>query len=234
MSSIEERLSKLGSVLSEPRRSFDVGAGLRRLARDTGYLPPFPSAPPADGSARGDNVPQGPRAGHQLTAIARWVLNTPQATNHLGRLAREIGANGPAGPLAHDLDVEGSLVFACMLYLAGHQESAAFWWQFAAGADTRVAAYCLHLHHLQLGALKEADYWLAQFRQGDDEDGDDILALVEHFTGYLRRRSPVTPAIRSGLTQEVVRLANRKDDGSVLVFPERELAERLQSCADRH
>ncbi|MBL1093138.1 MULTISPECIES: hypothetical protein [Streptomyces] len=44
-----------------------------------------------------------------------------------------------------DLDVDGAQVFACMLSLADHPESAQFWWQFAAGAGNRAAAYCLHL-----------------------------------------------------------------------------------------
>ncbi|MFD6750935.1 hypothetical protein ACFWDC_38360, partial [Streptomyces anthocyanicus] len=61
--------------------------------------------------------------------------------------------------MAH-LDVDGALVLAYLLHLTGHPESAQFWWQLAAGAGHREAAYCLHLHHLALGEAREAWHWL--------------------------------------------------------------------------
>jgi hypothetical protein len=33
------------------------------------------------------------------------------------------------------------------------------WWQYAAGADDTIAAFCLYLHHLSLGELHVADRW---------------------------------------------------------------------------
>ncbi|MFF0737777.1 hypothetical protein ACFYVK_39965 [Streptomyces chartreusis] len=238
MSSVEERLNAAGRALKEDRRPFDAGAGLRRLAKDAGYLPRARTAPRQRTPARGPgerDVPPGPRAGHQLTVVARWVLNRPQAAGHVERLAEEIGASGSTDqctPLK-DMDVEGALVFACMLYLAGHPESASFWWQLAAGAGHRTAAYCLHLHHLQLGELKEADHWLDQLQNDADGPDDEFLMLVEQFAGYVRRHG-TTRQLQHGLTEEVQRLATRRDDGHVLVLPERELADRLQDCANQH
>ncbi|HET9382870.1 MAG TPA: hypothetical protein VFP69_18880 [Streptomyces sp.] len=235
MNSVEERLRAVGGRLREERRPFDVSAGLYRLARDAGYTPLSPSAPrthaprrPADG-----NVPPGPRAAQQLAVIARWVINAPQAAGHVRRLAEEIGDEDTVElhevALA-DLDVDGAHVFACMLHLAGHPESACFWWQFAAGAGNRNATYCLYLHHLEQGDVKEAHQWRTQFQCGADGPDDAFLDVVEQFAGYVWRHCTVTPAPR--LTDEVARLATHEPD-DVLVLPERELADRLQHYSNQ-
>ncbi|MFF4371448.1 IclR family transcriptional regulator C-terminal domain-containing protein [Streptomyces sp. NPDC001594] len=56
----------------------------------------------------------------------------------------------------------GALVFACVLHLAGDQSGARFWWQYAAGADNRTAAYCLYLDHSSHGDYQDAQHWAAQ------------------------------------------------------------------------
>ncbi|WP_255951286.1 hypothetical protein [Streptomyces odontomachi] len=56
----------------------------------------------------------------------------------------------------------GARVLGCLLQLADSEESARFWWQYAAGADDAPAAFCLYLHHLALGEIGEADWWYAQ------------------------------------------------------------------------
>ncbi|MFF3516714.1 hypothetical protein [Streptomyces sp. NPDC002573] len=238
MSRVEELLNAAGKTLKQTRRPFDVGAGLRRLAEEAGYVPRGRSAPrqrTRRATPTESDTPPEPRARHQLSVIARWVLNQPQAADHVERLAEEIGANGPTEhhtPQA-DLDVDGAHVFACMLYLAGHPESASFWWQLAAGASHRTATYCLHLHHLELGELKEADHWRRQLQKEDDGPDDAFLEVVELFAGYVHRNCATAPALRQSLTAEVERLATR-ETGDVLVLPERELADRLQDYANQH
>ncbi|MFJ2819070.1 hypothetical protein [Streptomyces sp. NPDC087294] len=236
MTSVEESLSAAGKHLQETRRPFDVGAGLRRLARDAHHLAahPAPRQPGLHQAVPDSGVPAGPKAGHQLSVVARWVLTDPRASGHVERLAGEIGANSPDhGPLK-DMDVDGALVFACMLYLAGHPESAGFWWQLAAGAGHRIAAYCLHLNSLELGELKEAEHWLTQVRQHDDLDDldDDFLLGVSKFASYVRR-NPTTPKFGPGLTQEVDRLATRGDTERVLVTLDHDLADRLHDFAEQ-
>ncbi|MFF9157497.1 hypothetical protein ACF1AB_35345 [Streptomyces sp. NPDC014846] len=236
MSSVEERLKAAGKALQENRRSFDVSDGLRRLAREAGYAPsarPAPRHRAHRGARSGAEVPPGPRARHQLSVVARWVLNQPQAADHVQRLAEEIGEEDTVElrqASAADLDVDGAQVFACMLYLAGHPESASFWWQLAAGAGHRAATYCLYLHHLELGEVQEARQWRQQLQQDIDGPDDEFLNVVEQFAGYVRRNCTATPAPR--LTEEVERLATR-EPGDVLVLPERELADRLQDCGNQ-
>lgn len=53
-------------------------------------------------------------------------------------------------------------MLACVLHLAGREDSARFWWQFAAGADDNLAKFCLFLHHLALGEIHEANWWYDQ------------------------------------------------------------------------
>ncbi|KRV50612.1 hypothetical protein AQ490_16265 [Wenjunlia vitaminophila] len=118
---------------------FDVGAALRRLAVD------------AARARRNTASTPGSRAKVMLVVVSRWVLDEPLAGPRLARLADE-----------EPLEAEGALVFACLLHLASHPESAQFWWQLAAGAGDRVAAYCLHLHHTARGEAREAQHWFDQ------------------------------------------------------------------------
>ncbi|MFJ9588216.1 hypothetical protein [Streptomyces acidicola] len=96
--------------VSTPRR-FDVAAALRRLAADASRRTPTVE------------IARAAQAGQRLGVVCRWVLNEPDAAEHVDRIAE-----GPdRGPLTgEEMDVEGALVFACLLYLTGHPESAQF------------------------------------------------------------------------------------------------------------
>ncbi|MBT2539766.1 hypothetical protein J7E99_03360 [Streptomyces sp. ISL-44] len=61
----------------------------------------------------------------------------------------------------------GALVFACVLHLAGDEHGARFWWQYAAGADNRTAAYCLYLDHTRNGDYQDAQRWADLARPSD-------------------------------------------------------------------
>lgn len=56
----------------------------------------------------------------------------------------------------------GARVLGCILQLSGAEDSARFWWQYAAGAGDAPATYCLYLHHLSLGERGEATWWQQQ------------------------------------------------------------------------
>ncbi|WP_307523098.1 hypothetical protein [Streptomyces umbrinus] len=61
----------------------------------------------------------------------------------------------------------GARVLGCMLQLSEREESARFWWQYAAGAGDPAASYCLYLHHRALGEHGAADWWHTQHTQTD-------------------------------------------------------------------
>ncbi|MEU6482017.1 hypothetical protein ABZ858_35120 [Streptomyces sp. NPDC047017] len=224
MNTWEERLA--GASTCEPRRSFDVAAGLRRLAQDAGYLPPPAAERPESTSAR-----------RRLEAVTVWGVTQAGAASHMKDLTDVIGT--PCTVFegwTDDLDIDGIHVFACSLHLADHPESARFWWQFAAGAGHGAAAYCLHLQHLISGELREAELWWE--RVGDaltDSEGDDLNAIeltklievLEQFAGYSARTGAHRAVPIGGLLEEVDRLADLYDDG-LLGRPDRRLADRLR------
>ncbi|MFD5107249.1 hypothetical protein [Streptomyces cinereoruber] len=90
-------------------------------------------------------------APRRLSTVCRWAISAPRVSGDISRLADAPG-RGTDGEFGED----GAAVFACLLFLTGHPESAQFWWQLSAGAGNRIAAYCLHLRHLALGEHREA------------------------------------------------------------------------------
>lgn len=80
------------------------------------------------------------------------VVNAPEAAASLARLVDDHESIAPGG----------ALVFGCLLHLARYREAAQFWWQFAAGAGSRTAAFCLCLHHRRHSEFRDAGYWRAQ------------------------------------------------------------------------
>ncbi|MCG0283993.1 hypothetical protein [Streptomyces sp. PSAA01] len=229
MTTIDQLLADAAPPVRE--HHFDVAAGLRRLAREAGYILP------------GLETQRAPEAGQRLKAVARWWLTSPQAAAHVDQLVTELDENAP-DPLhtATPLDVHGVQVFACLLHLTGHPESAQFWWELAASADVRGAAYCLHLHHLSRGEEREAAHWLLQAKRERDQDiGDegppeDIEILdnrfFKTFEQYVRHHDATTVAPTADLDAEVDRLA-RACDGLV-GHPDQQLAERLHAFASRY
>lgn len=205
-------------------RGFDVAAALRRLAADASQVPSTPE------------IMRGMQAGQRLSVISRWVLNEPDSAVRMGRIAQdsERGAFGPDD----QMDVDGALVFACLLHLTGHPESAQFWWQLAAGAGSRAAAYCLHLHHLRLGEVREAQHWLHQLMQSTSgcaapPDAEFIEGL-EVFARYVRASGSGASAPTGRLESEVDRLASLSAGSSVIVCrPDRRLVERLHEFTGR-
>ncbi|MFB8040257.1 hypothetical protein ACFC8F_03020 [Streptomyces hydrogenans] len=204
-------------VTGTPR--FDVGAALRRLATDAERRSVLPSAHLADAA----------RAGRQLSTVCRWAINAPGAPGDISRLA-----DAPARGTAGEFDEDGAAVFACLLFLTGHPESAQFWWQLSAGAGNRIAAYCLHLRHLALGEHREAAHWRHEVTApgpgggGIDETLLDCLGAV---ASYVRKNGSTSSAPPTGqLEMEVDRLA---DSEGISGPPDRRLVERLREFTTR-
>ncbi|MFI8917164.1 hypothetical protein ACIGW4_36920 [Streptomyces sp. NPDC053513] len=227
MSTWEERLA--GASICEPRRPFNAADGLRRLARDAGYLPPPPVT----------ELPESTQARSRLEAVASWGVTQAGAAAHMKKLTDIMDAPDPAFTTwaDGDLDIVGLFVFACSLYLAQHPESARFWWQAAAGAGHAVAAYCLHLQHLVDGELARAEHWWRQInvnltdRQGpglDDDEQTALLEALERFARYSARTGSHRPVPVGGLQKEFERLADVHDDDGLLCRPDHHLAKRLR------
>ncbi|MEU7045069.1 hypothetical protein AB0A77_28990 [Streptomyces varsoviensis] len=91
-------------------------------------------------------------AAEDLRRLCRLVVGQPDA---LHQMTMFIGAARLPEPA-------GARVLACVLQLAGREDSARFWWQYAAGAGDTSASYCLFLHHMTLAEVHEAAWWHAQ------------------------------------------------------------------------
>ncbi|MFH8790942.1 hypothetical protein [Streptomyces roseoverticillatus] len=178
--------------------SVDVGAALRRLAADAAQATPAPA------------MLRAAQAGHRLQVVARWILNQPDAAHHVDSLVQD----RPDAPAEEDnLDVEGATVFACLLYLTGHPESAQFWWQLAAGAGHRAAGYCLHLLHLSLGESREAAHWRHQVLHAptptDAPLDEDFIESIEVVARYVHAHGSQAALPTATLEREVDRRRRR-------------------------
>ncbi|MFJ5220918.1 hypothetical protein ACIP98_40440 [Streptomyces sp. NPDC088354] len=224
MTTIDDLLAD-ARIPTSPAENFDVGAALRRLAADSVKTTPTP------------DILKTRQAAQRLSVICRWILNRPDAADHVDRLAEDPTIDTTSASFEDHLDVDGALVFACLLYLTGHRESAQFWWQLAAGAGLRTAAYCLHLHHLALGERREAQHWLHQVTDNllDSEAPDQaLLDCLEAMASYVRNHGYMADPPTGGLEMEVDRLADHAPGACIIVHrPDRRLADRLHDFARR-
>ncbi|MBY8889296.1 hypothetical protein K7472_31305 [Streptomyces sp. PTM05] len=202
----------------------DAAAGLRRL-----------SAAAARRRDAGHDLDRARQAGHTLTRICHRILADPQAAGAVAALARH-----PGTPQDND-DVEGALTYGCLLHLTGHPESAQFWWQLAAGATCHItAAYCLHLHHLQRGELREAELWNGQAARFAAEPDDMVpLPYLSDLLATLAARPGGREVPTEALEDEVTRLEEtglKTEDGGpaetcgIVPLPDQQLADRLLAC----
>lgn len=96
-------------------------------------------------------------AARDLRTLCRTVVGQAGA---LHQMSAFLGRRVP--------EPDGARVLGCVLSLAAREDGARFWWQFAAGAGDAAACYCLYLHHLALGELREAEWWQQQTCSGVD------------------------------------------------------------------
>ncbi|MFI8194817.1 DUF6207 family protein [Streptomyces sp. NPDC085946] len=155
-----------------------------------------------------------PPAGN-AAVLAGDVLADNTAAHHLRSLC-EVAVTHTSAPQITDFITEqlptpeGAWILGCLLHLAGVEEGARYWWQYAAGAGDRGASYCLSLHHRARGDDHAADFWLDQ--AGDDTDTDEacetstatVLRIVAQMTASSDRTySDTTLAIMSYTTAAV-------------------------------
>ncbi|WP_434600019.1 hypothetical protein [Streptomyces sp. A5-4] len=104
----------------------------------------------------------------------------------------------------------------------------------AAGAGHSGAAYCLHLHHLSFGEVREAYFWKRQMQKlFGDGHYEEFLKGLESFAGYTVRHRPLATVPTEGLEAEFERLAEDDDDGGLVCRPDSQLADRIHGLAVR-
>ncbi|MDW6062655.1 hypothetical protein SAZ11_37295 [Streptomyces sp. FXJ1.4098] len=219
----------LARALLNPTPPCDLAAAEARLA-----------ARLADGS------PDRPATGDDRDAAAGHVPDTDE------RMARDlrtlceaiIGRDGALAQLQEVithriLEPPGARVLGCVLQLAGHDDSAQFWWQFASGAGDPAAAYCLYLHHMALGEEAQAHWWLDWWHE---QAGGAIppvtdpvaeLATTDHEMSIALRilcglkKGTVAPAATTAVINYVAQAVDFIDDLD-LPLPEPEFADRIE------
>ncbi|MBU3865147.1 hypothetical protein KN815_14025 [Streptomyces sp. 4503] len=139
------------------------------------------------------------------------------------------------------LEPPGSRVLGCVLQLAGHEDHAQFWWQFAAGAGDPAAAYCLYLHHMALGEDGQAHAWLEWWHEQAGNDIPPVTDTVEDWAATdhemaaalrilhgLKREREVPPATMA-VIHYVARAVDFTDDPDIdLPLPEPGFADRIE------
>ncbi|MEU5161212.1 hypothetical protein AB0G74_16620 [Streptomyces sp. NPDC020875] len=128
----------------------------RRITEKLNDLHTMLTVPGAFAARPAGPPPLHDRAAHDLRALCQGIIHDADAAR---RIARFDTTRDPGGALA----------FACLLVLAGIEEGAQFWWQFAAGAGNPSAAVCLYLLHLRRGDIKDAEFWVRQSAALDNE-----------------------------------------------------------------
>jgi hypothetical protein len=150
----------------------------------------------------------------ELATLCRTVIEQDGALHHM---AAFLGRRIP--------QPDGARVLGCVLQLAGREDSARFWWQFAAGAGDGAAAYCLYLHHLALGEVWEAELW---HKEADPESGPGlvlrVLARLQGEQRYLTAAAAAVVHYVPGAVQFV--------DEIELPLPAADFAQRIEELAD--
>ncbi|WP_262705301.1 MULTISPECIES: hypothetical protein [Streptomyces] len=166
-----------------------------------------------------------------LRTLCEAIIARPNALTQLRDfLARRI------------LQPPGSRVLGCVLQLAGHEDHAQFWWQFAAGAGDPAAAYCLYLHHISLGEEGQAHWWLQWWHEqaGNTvppvtDPVEDDWAVTDHemaaalrILDRLKKGREAPPATRA-VIDYVAQAVEFTDDPDIdLPLPEPDFADRIE------
>ncbi|MEU2210320.1 hypothetical protein AB0B95_14005 [Streptomyces hygroscopicus] len=227
----------LARALLNPTPPIDFDAAEARLAARLAHpggapLHERPPEPPRrTPAAPGSPAPSADeRMAQDLHTLCEAIIARPDALTQLRDfLTRRI------------LEPPGSRVLGCVLQLAGHEDHAQFWWQFAAGAGDPAAAYCLYLHHMALNEEGQAHAWLEWWHQQAGNDVPPVTDTVEDWATTdhemaaalrilhgLKRGQEVPPAT-TAVIDYVARAVDFTDDPDIdLPLPEPDFADRIE------
>ncbi|MET8703821.1 hypothetical protein ABZW10_33965 [Kitasatospora sp. NPDC004723] len=184
-----------------PRRAarpcYDLEAGRRYIADRLAARPttPSPAAPP------GGSVPVPASLWPQVQA----GMLIDDAARDLKALSKGVIHEPDAGTWVNGLvtrwEPHGGLVFGCLFDLTGRPYHAQWWWQFAAGAGESLAAYCLYLHHVRAGELRDAEHWFHQAaRLGEGAAPQPLQPTAPDVPGYPHLALLLAPPIPDATT----------------------------------
>ncbi|MFG2823852.1 hypothetical protein ACGFX4_31055 [Kitasatospora sp. NPDC048365] len=194
----------------------DAPAGLRRLAADAGRRAEGGQRPPHWWDKR-EHVRD------TLEKVSRLVINEPMAAGNFSRLARSDDS---------PIERQGARVFGCLFYLTGHPVRAQYWWRFAGGADDRTAAFCLYLHHLYRGELREAQLWYEQASRME-ATGPDAANLFAAMAKIAQNAAPPTERLAQEVDLLVTTSTHDHGEAGIAAPPTERLAETLNRFAGR-
>lgn len=173
-------------------------------------------------------------AADDLRHMCKIVISQTNALHALSDFVSGTTVESESDP-SRILEPDGARVLACVLHLAAREDSARFWWQFAAGADDGLAKFCLFLHHLALGEIQEANWWHDQvprsgralWARAVQEGRDEKTAAVANVLQVVARRKAVPDATNAvvGYVKTAVRFV---DDDIDLPLPPDGFAERIE------
>ncbi|MER8103927.1 hypothetical protein [Kitasatospora sp. NPDC094016] len=162
------------------RPRYDLEAGRRYIterhaARRAAPSPTPPPRVPVPAAVALPLLPTGmliDDAARDLKALSTGVINEPEAGAWVNGLVAR-------------WEPHGGLVFGCLFDLTGRPYHAQWWWQFAAGAGESLAAYCLYLHHVRAGELRDAEHWFHQAaRLGEGAAPEPLRPATPDVAGY--------------------------------------------------
>ncbi|MFI6277544.1 hypothetical protein [Streptomyces sp. NPDC050988] len=128
----------------------------------------------------------------------------------------------------------GARVLGCMLQLSEREESARFWWQYAAGAGDPAASYCLYLHHRALGEHGAADWWHTQHTQtdavADTETGPEVeITTTLRILRALKPDDSPVPEPVNAVLHYVPAAVAYVDDDLDLPLPDPDFTDRVRA-----
>ncbi|MER5699297.1 hypothetical protein ACWDBO_44825 [Streptomyces mirabilis] len=227
-SQIDQLLAK-ARLVNDPYPQEDIDAAADRIAA-------WVAARRAEAAPHTGPAPcEPPRlAGHAGAGAAAQDLRTLCET--------AVMSSGALASLRHFVarslpEPAGARVLGCVLQLTEREDSARFWWQYAAGAGDSPAVYCLYLHHTAHGEQREAEWWHTQTETSlarDEEAGPQELATTlrllrglktDEETSDLATRTAAVSAVLDYVPAAVAYV----DDDLDLPLPDADFADHITS-----
>ncbi|KPI08298.1 hypothetical protein OK074_3595 [Actinobacteria bacterium OK074] len=219
---IETLLSRARLVPTAPYGRADIEAAEARVAaRVAAHALDGGRGTESAGGPGREARPRLPTRGHpaarNLRALCEAFLTRPSALDDL--------CAWPAGSLP---EPSGARILGGLLHLAGCEDSARFWWQYAAGAGDALSSYCLYLHHRAQGEDKEADWWLHHTDLTpatlNREATELEVATALDILAAMRRGQGGLPAALRALVEHLPGVVGFVDDDVELPLPDGDLA----------